>query len=404
MRTTVCHIITKLELGGAQKTTLFTVAHLDRARFRPILIAGEPGLLDEEARALEDVEFHQVPSLVREIRLRQDLRALIALTRLLRTLKPTIVHTHSSKAGILGRWAAWLARVPIITHTVHGFGIAPEQPWWLRRLLIWAEWATGLITTHWDTVSLADIDSGIRWGLFDGGHVTLIRPGIDIASFHLLVPSSDRDRLRAEWGVEPGHLVVGTVTCLKPQKAPHDFVEVAARVCACVPSARFVLVGDGALREAVEAHIRSAKLEGRVTIAGWRRDIPALMRAFDVFLLTSHWEGLPQVLLEARASGLPVVATKAGGASETVNDGYNGWLCEVGDVNGLAARVLGILTDADERARFRRNAEGIPSEFLNFTALRKREQLYDKLLKHLGRDVRGETRGDQELGFDGRAE
>ncbi|TAL11327.1 MAG: glycosyltransferase family 1 protein [Nitrospirae bacterium] len=404
MRTTVCHIITKLELGGAQKTTLFTVQQLDRTRFTPILITGEPGLLDEQARALEDVEFHQVPCLVRAIRLWKDVQALLALTRLLKKLKPVIVHTHSSKAGILGRWAAWLARVPIIIHTVHGFGITSEQPWWLRRLLIGAEWLTGLITTHWLAVSLADIDSGIRWGLFRGGNITLIRPGIDIASFHRLFPSSDRDRLREELGVEPGHLLVGTVSCLKPQKAPHDFVDVAAHVCACMPAARFVLVGDGELRAGVEAHIRSSKLEGRVTIVGWRRDIPALMRAFDVFLLTSHWEGLPQVLLEARASGLPVVATKTGGASETVNDGYNGWLCAVGDVKGLAARVLGILLDVDERTRFSRNAGDIPSEFLNLTALRKREALYDTLLERSGRGVWDGTHGGHALGFDGRTE
>jgi glycosyltransferase involved in cell wall biosynthesis len=404
MKTTVCHIITKLELGGAQKTALFTVAHLDRTRFRPILITGEPGPLDEQARALADVEFHQVPCLVRAIRPWKDVQALLALTRLLRTLQPVIVHTHSSKAGILGRWAAWLARVPIISHTIHGYGITPEQPWWLRRLLIGAEWLTGLITDHWVAVSLADIDSGIRWGLFEGGNVTLIRPGIDIASYQRPLPPSDRDRQRAEWGVEPGQLLVGTVSCLKPQKAPHDFVEVAARVCACVPAARFVLVGDGELRPAVEEHIRSAKLEGRVTIAGWRRDVPALMRAFDAFLLPSHWEGLPQVLLEARASGLPVVATRAGGAAEAIVDGENGWLCEIGDVDGLAARVLEVLMDADQRERFRRNAAGIPGEFLNFTSLRKREQLYDKLLERAGRGVRDGTHGDQALGFGGRAE
>lgn len=404
MRATVCHIITRLELGGAQTTTLFVVANLDRTRFRPILITGEPGLLDEEAKAIEDVEFHQVPSLVRAIRPWQDLRALITLTRLLRKLKPTIVHTHSSKAGILGRWAAWLARVPVITHTIHGYGITPEQPLWLQRLLIGAERMTGLITTHWVAVSLADIDSGIRWGLFDGGHVTLIRPGIGIALFLQPLPTPDRDRLRAEWGVEPGHVLVGTVACLKPQKAPHDFVEVAAHVCACAPSARFVLVGDGELREEVEAHIRFANLEDRVKVAGWRRDIPALMRAFDVFLLTSHWEGLPQVLLEARASGLPVVSTQAGGASEAVDHGYNGWLCEVGDVDGLAARVLDVLTHADQLNRFRRDAGGIPSEFLNFTALRKREELYDKLLERVGLGVRDETHGGRALGFGGRAE
>jgi hypothetical protein len=135
----VAHIITKLELGGAQQNTLFTVSHLDRDRFQPILITGEPGLLDEEARGLGGVEFHQVPSLVRPLRPVADLRALIGLTRLLRRLRPAIVHTHSSKAGILGRWAARLAGVPIVIHSIHGFGFTPEQHPLLRALLLTAE-------------------------------------------------------------------------------------------------------------------------------------------------------------------------------------------------------------------------------------------------------------------------
>ena len=106
MPVTVAHVITKLELGGAQQNTLFTVSHLDQTRYRPVLITGEPGILDAEARALPGVHFHQVPSLVRRIRPIEDISALLALTRLLARLRPKIVHTHSSKAGILGRWAA----------------------------------------------------------------------------------------------------------------------------------------------------------------------------------------------------------------------------------------------------------------------------------------------------------
>src|SRR5918912_757436 len=135
----VAHIITKLELGGAQLSTLFVVAHLDRSRFVPILIAGEAGLIDDDARNIDDLEFYQLPSLGRAIRPWHDLRALIELTWLLKTVKPGIVHTHSSKAGILGRWAAWLAGVPIIIHTVHGYGITPAHRRWLRLLLIGLE-------------------------------------------------------------------------------------------------------------------------------------------------------------------------------------------------------------------------------------------------------------------------
>src|SRR5213083_2441575 len=200
MTHTICQIITKLELGGAQQTTLFIVAHLARSRFRPVLISGEPGLLDDEAKALGGVEFYQVPSLVRQIRPWRDLRALAELTRLLKTLKPAIVHTHSSKAGILGRWAAWLAGVPIIIHTIHGSGISPSQPAWLRWLLIGLERLTGLITTHWITVSEADVVKGLGWGLFQRSNVSVIRPGITTRAFQFpRLPEPDHDRLRAEW-------------------------------------------------------------------------------------------------------------------------------------------------------------------------------------------------------------
>src|SRR5437879_11429471 len=294
MTHTICQIITKLELGGAQQTTLYIAPHLDRSRFRPVLMSGEPGLLDDEAKALGGVEFYQVSSLVRQIRPWRDLRALAELTRLLKTLKPALGHTHSSKAGILGRWAAWLAGVPIIIHTIHGYGISPSQPAWLRWLLIGLERLTGLITTHWIAVSEADAVKGLRWKLFRRGTFAVIRPGVDTEAFLLpQLSDSDRDQMRAEWGVGPPHLLVGTVAPLKPQKAPQDFVAVAVRVCAQVPAARFVWVGDGELRPAVEAAIRRAGLEDRIRLAGWRRDIPRVMRTPALFLLTPHRRGLP---------------------------------------------------------------------------------------------------------------
>jgi len=399
MTHTICQIITKLELGGAQQTTLYIVAHLDRSRFRPVLISGEPGLLDDEAKALGGVEFYQVSSLVRQIRPWRDLRALAELTRLLKTLKPAIVHTHSSKAGILGRWAAWLAGVPIIIHTIHGYGISPSQPAWLRWLLIGLERLTGLITTHWIAVSEVDAVKGLRWKLFRRGAFTVIRPGVDTRSFQFPpLPEPDRDRLRAAWGVGRQHLLVGTVAPLKPQKAPQDFVAVAARVCAQVPAARFVWVGDGELRPAVEAAIRRAGLEDRIRLAGWRQDIPRVMRTLDLFLLTSHWEGLPQVLLQARASSLPAVATRAGGAAEAIVDGQHGWLCEPGDIDELAARVIHLLTDSAERERMRCCGGYIPDEFESRFALEKRVKLYDTLLATAGLAASadtGSTRSEQ---------
>ena len=132
----VCHVITKLELGGAQEVAMQVVAGLDRRRFRPVLLAGPGGLRTDDAHALEGVEVGTIPSLVREIRPLQDLCALWELVGAFRRLRPKIVHTHSSKAGILGRLAAWFAGVPCILHTIHGYGVTPAQPFWQQKALI----------------------------------------------------------------------------------------------------------------------------------------------------------------------------------------------------------------------------------------------------------------------------
>ena len=380
MTYTICHIITKLELGGAQEVALYTVANLDRARFRPVLLTGPGGLLTEEAKALPGVEVEIVRTLGREIRPFRDVLAFMQLVRLLRRIRPTVVHTHSSKAGVLGRWAAWLTRVPIIVHTIHGFGITPTQPAWLHRVVIGLERLAGRITTRWIAVAQANVEEGIRWRLFDRARVAVIRPGIDPRPFQAPLSPRERDRVRAELGAGPRDLLVGMVACLKPQKAPHDLKKVAARVCARVPSARFALIGDGELRAMVEARIQALNLADRVRVVGWRRDIPDVVRALDVFLLTSHWEGLARVWLEARAAGVPVVATKVGGAAEAIVEGRHGRLCDVGDVSGLADRLCEVLTDAALRDRMRAAGGQLPAEFDIREMLAQCEQLYDKLL------------------------
>ncbi len=380
MTATVCTIITMLELGGAQEVALFTVANLDRTKYRPVLLTGPGGLLTEEAKALPGVAVEIVPSLGRPISPWRDFRAMMEMIRLLRRHRPQIVHTHSSKAGILGRWAAWLAGVPVIIHTIHGFGVTPDQPAWLRALLIGLERFTGRITTYWIAVAEANIEEGVRWRIFERDRAVVIRPGIDPRPFQAPLPSLERDRVRAELGAAPGDKLVGMVACLKPQKAPRDCVAVAARVCARLPEVRFVLIGDGELRAVVEEDVRLAGLVDRVRIAGWRRDVPDVMRALDAFLLTSRWEGLARVLLEARAARVPVVATRVGGSAEAIVDGRHGRLCEQGRVDELADRLCAILTDGALRERVQGGGGDLPPEFDIREMLIRCEQLYDKLM------------------------
>jgi len=376
----VAHIITKLELGGAQQNTLFTVSHLNAARFRPLLITGEPGLLDQEARALTGVEFHQVPSLKRPIRPIADLRALLALTLLLRRLSPSIVHTHSSKAGILGRWAARLAGVPIIIHSIHGFGFTRYQHPLVRRALIAFERRTSRFTTRFFAVSEANRRLGIELGLFPPDRCTVIRSGIDLHAFRRA--RVDTVAKKRELGLEPGGPVVGMIAPLKPQKARLDFGRLAALVHRSRPDARFVLVGDGELRAAVEAEVARVGLAGSFKLTGWRRDIAEILRCFDLFVLTSLWEGLPRVYLEALASGVPVVGTRVDGAAEVIRDGVNGYLVEPGDVRGMTDRVLDLLAHPDVAVRMGQKGESLPQEFDIRDMIRRLEREYDRLVGH----------------------
>ncbi len=378
MTHTICHIITSLELGGAQQNTVFTVSHLDASRFRAVLITGEPGLLDQDAKALPGVDFYQVPTMVRPLRPWRDLRALVCLTMLLRTLKPAIVHTHSSKAGVLGRLAAWFAGVPIIIHTVHGFGFTRYQHPLLRHLLLSVERIVARLTTRFFAVSEANRRQGVAAGLFPADRCTVIRSGVDLAAFRQT--RVDAPQKKRELGLEPTRPVVGMIAPFKPQKAPVDFVRMADLVHRSRPDVQFLLVGDGELRGAVEAECAERGLVTVLRLAGWRRDIPGILRCLEVLVLTSLWEGLPRVYLEALASGVPVVGTRVDGAAEVVRDGVTGFLTEPGDVRALAERVLHVLAHPEEARRMGRNGQALPLEFDIHEMVRQQEREYDTLL------------------------
>ncbi len=349
MRTRVCHIITKLELGGAQRNTLYTVANLDPDRFEAVLITGSEGPLVAEALA-SGRQVHLVDSLVREISPASDLIALWKLTSLLRLLRPEIVHTHSSKAGILGRWAAALAGVPHIVHSVHGFGFHDGQPRPLRGACVAAERLTG--------AELEILPRNRTW---------MIRSGIVLSDF-MPRPAPNG-----------GGITVGMVACMKPQKAPLDFVRVASRVVRADPRVRFVLVGDGEMRGAVERAIRDEGLESSVSLLGWRRDVPEILRGFDILLHTSLWEGLPRVFPEAMATGLPIVATRVDGAPEAIEEGVTGHLLDPGDVDGMALRILELAGDPERRRALGAAARERVQPWDIDRMVRLQEALYDRL-------------------------
>jgi len=380
MKSKVIHVITKLELGGAQKVTLMTLERLPRDRYELGLVTGPDGLLVDWATRIEGLEPVWMPSLIREVRPIQDLKALFSMLRLFRREKPQIVHTHSSKAGILGRWAARLAGVPFIFHTAHGFGFHDFQRPLVKRVYVWLERITSKITTKLVVVSYANAEKGERNGVFQRGDWILCRDAISVTEF--MQPGPRRQKL-SEWGIPNNKLVVGMIACLKPQKSPIDFVDVAARVLKENAQAHFVLAGDGELRPHVESRIEEHGIGKHFTLLGWQTDMPEVYRNLDIVVLTSLWEGLPCVFSEAMAGNLPIVATNVDGAREAIVDGENGFLHEPHDVEGMAKSVLKLLQDPRLRQTMGNRGKSRVMEFDISTSVANLESAYRECLGSL---------------------
>jgi glycosyltransferase involved in cell wall biosynthesis len=377
----VVHVITKLELGGAQQNTLHTVGHLDRARFRPVLVCGEGGMLDDEARALPDVEVHFLPRLVRPIRPADDLATSGALQRLLKPLVaqgPCLVHTHSSKAGIVGRWAAHRAGAGPVVHSIHGFGHGALTNPLVRHVTLATERTMARWTDAFISVSKRNVDEGRELGLLGDVPTHVIRSGIDLTDFARA--DALRADARAALGYDDTHAVVGMIACLKPQKAPLDYVRLARQVADQRDDARFFVAGDGELRPDMERAIADAGLTGVFTLLGWRRDVPALLGALDVAVLTSRWEGLPRVCPQAMAAGRPMVATAVDGTPEAIVDGRNGHLFAPGDADAGARHVLQILGDPALAQRYADAGREAVAEFDQDRMVADQEALYEQLL------------------------
>ena len=380
-RIRVLHAITLLELGGAQRNTLDTVTLLDRGRFEVALACGVGAELYREAQALADMRLFSLPHLVREVRPLADRAALAELRAAIREFRPDIVHTHSSKAGILGRWAARRERVPIVIHSIHGFGFGAHQSAPVRWAFLTAERLAARWTDHFIAVSRRNLEEGVRLGLFGPERASVIRSGVVLRSFR---QHSGGDEVRRELGIPAGAPLVLQVACFKQQKAPERFVALAEAVGRRFPDAHFVLVGDGALRPEIEAVRRRAGIEGRLHLPGWRRDVPALLDAATVVTLTSRFEDLPRALVEALAAGVPVVAMAVDGVDEVVRDGDNGFLVREGDTAALGERVAAVLADGALRDRLAAHAGDGLDPWDRDTMVREQEALYEALAGRQG--------------------
>ena len=370
----ILYVVTQLELGGAQTQLLSLIRRIDKERYNLFLFTAQEGLLMEEALSIPGLTIFRSKYLERSINLWKDFWAAMEIMEVIRKNKIDIVHTHSSKAGILGRWAGALAKTKIIIHTVHGWSFNDFQNPFFKKLSVNLERVSAKFTDTILVVSNHDRQKGLAHKIGSDSQYSVLRYGIDRASFGV------RDSaIRKELGISEDALVVGTIACFKPQKAPEDFVQLASLASHVFPQARFLMVGDGRLRKKIEKGIEGFNLGSRFILAGWRRDIARVLSAMDVFVLTSLWEGLPIAVLEAMVSRVPVVATHTGGISEIITEGETGFLVPCHDVSSMLKKITALLRDASLKERLREGAsQCVDEKFDTETMVKAHEALYQK--------------------------
>jgi len=376
----IARIITRMNLGGAQRAVLHLSRGLDTRRFEQMVITGDGGLLLQELAAISSIRHQVIPEMTRHIGpggAWDDMRSVKKICEILRLFRPHIVHTHTPKAGIVGRWAARLAGVPKIVHTYHGFGFSPQHPRWQKAVYLGLERATARITSQFVAVSDPNRVLGQSYGIFRRDACALIRSGVDFADFRRI--SIDKAQKKIELGFEPSDKIVGVVASFTPAKALHLFLEAAAKIALEIPGVCFVMVGDGSLRPQLEAQAERLGIGPALRMLGWRHDVPELLRTFDVFLLTSLWEGLPRSLVEAFLSGVPAVASHVDGIGEVVQEGRNGFLVPPGNAEAMAAAVIRLLKDEPLRQTMGEQARLSVDDFSVQKMLKDYSDLYENI-------------------------
>lgn len=400
----VLHVITRMVRGGAQENTLATVAGLNGGAWESSLVAGyaegPEGSLEPECER-QGVRLLRVPELVREIEPAADLVALRRLTRLMRKERPQIVHTHTSKAGILGRLAARRAKVPIIVHTPHGHVFHSYSNFFKSRAFVGVERGCARCADRLVALTPKERDEHLALGVGRPEQWDIIHSGIEFSQFEAW-RVREQKQVRVELGLPLNATVIGCVGRLVPIKDHASLIDAFAVIARKVRNAQLVLVGDGPLQDELVARARSLGLrvglgnasgktsapptgEATVHFYGLRRDVPRYLRAMDLFVLCSLNEGMGRALVEAMSMELPCVATWVSGIPDVVDEGKTGLLVPPRAPDMLSGAIQSLLRDpARARAMGLRGRERALAGFSQASMLDSIERMYTQLLHERG--------------------
>ena len=347
-------VIARLNVGGPATHVLELAAGLPRDQFEVRLIAGREGKGEAGMHYLAErmgVTPEILPSLSPHIG-PADALAFLQLRAMFRSWKPDVVHTHTAKAGAVGRTAARTAGVPAVVHTFHGHVLrgyfSPPVEFFFRSV----ERTLARMTDRIVTLSPALKADLVGMGIAKPEKIDVVPLGMNLDP--LLDCASRRGELRSELGIRPDQPLIGIVGRLVPIKNHRLFLEAARSMVDSGNPARFVLVGDGALRDSLQALAGELGITERVHFLGWKQDMVPVYAALDLLALTSDNEGTPVAVIEAMAAGIPVVSTAVGGVPDVIRNGETGWLVPPGDAPALCRAWLGVL-QGDERVESVKN-------------------------------------------------
>ena len=381
----IMHISTRLILGGSQENTILSCegqaddGHTLSLVFGPIY--GPEGSLLDRAQSHGGIECIETPNLVRELAPLKDYRGYHDLRRLIRDWQPDVVHTHSSKAGILGRLAAWAEQVPAVVHTIHGLAFHPYQARWRNAVYILAERFAAKRCHRIVCVGDAMRDQALAAGIGKPGQFVTVYSGMEIEPF--LNPRITRDAIRAELGLHQNDFVLGTISRLAELKGHDDLLDALGPVMRDEPHLKLLWVGDGWWRDRLLKRVADMNLADRVITTGLvpPDDIPRYLQAMDVLAHPSYREGLPRAVTQALLSALPAIAYDVDGAKEVCITGETGRLIAPGDRAALADAVQWMMRNPDERrAMGRRGRERCRQPFAAGNMVRQLEAIYEDIL------------------------
>lgn len=389
----VMRIIARLNIGGPAIHVALLTAGMRDNTFTTTLVTGQVGAAEGDMTYLADelgIAPVVIPGLGREISLLDDLRAFFALLKQMLQERPHIVHTHTAKAGFLGRLAARLSGVPVVVHTFHGHVFRGYFGPLRTAAFLWLERLSALMTDRILTISDGLRDDLVALRIAAPERITVIPLGLDLRP--LAESKKLRGRFRRELGWNNRTLLVGIIGRLVPIKNHDLFLKAAQEVRKALPQTCFVIVGDGERRSELEQMAAGLGLADAVRFVGWRRDLPAIYSDLDAVVIASRNEGTPVSLIEAMAAGAPVVSTAVGGVPDLLEDGKLGVLVPPDNVTELAEGVIRVLREGRGDRTLQAQAHAL-QQYDSARLVADMRALYQTLLQRKGFVIPPDTQG-----------